>query len=103
MAAAGLDDILISYNILGADKHAFPGRARGRVEVGLRRDGNHAVLSVEDDGVGLDALWPRLEHDGRDGCGLLFLLAAELGGMAAWHARSHGGAVNRVRFPSALG
>ncbi|MBD2748864.1 PAS domain S-box protein [Microvirga sp. BT688] len=41
--------------VTNALKHAFPGKRRGMVRVGLHQEGDDVVLSIEDNGVGLPA------------------------------------------------
>jgi two-component sensor histidine kinase len=43
--------------ITNALKHAFPDRRRGAVRIGLHYEGDGALLSIEDNGVGLPATW----------------------------------------------
>jgi PAS domain S-box-containing protein len=43
--------------ITNALKHAFPDRRRGAVRIGLHHEGDDALLSIEDNGVGLPATW----------------------------------------------
>lgn len=48
---------LISNELLtNALKHAFPGRAQGRLELALQLEDEQLILKVADDGVGLDGL-----------------------------------------------
>lgn len=44
--------LLINELVTNAHKHAFAGRDKGRVEVGLRHDGDTLRLSVVDNGIG---------------------------------------------------
>jgi two-component sensor histidine kinase len=88
--------LLVNELITDSVKHAFPGRARGRIEVRLSRQGGLLVLIVRDDGVGLPA---GLDLDASQGFGLSLAksLAAQLD--ASFSARSEGGAVFELRMP----
>jgi len=54
MARASLMGLIVNELVLNALKYAFPGDREGRVGVLFRRDGQDYVLTVEDDGVGID-------------------------------------------------
>ncbi len=83
--------------IINAFKYAFPG-GEGMLRIGLRQDGAGGVLSVEDDGVGIDESSPRYAtcpdelaeaEAGRTGFGLCLVrsLAEQLGGEATLETR----------------
>lgn len=77
--------------------HAFPGRRRGRVEVGLgRQPGGSILLSVVDDGVGLpDAFDGRRPYNA--GLSILLCLAEQLRAKLSFERREPGLAV-RIEF-----
>jgi PAS domain S-box-containing protein len=89
--------LVLNELMTNALKHAFPQGRRGRVHVGMRRDGqHHAILSVRDDGVGMPAnLDPRTTSS--LGMSLVFMLAEQLGGEVDIHRAA--GTEMRIRFP----
>ena len=90
--------LIVNEAVTNALKHAFPGERQGAVTVRLRRHGESRLrLEIADDGVGLpgsDAGAP-----GGGGTRLVRLLARQLDGHAAWHARP--GTTVVVTFPEA--
>ena len=90
--------LIVNEAVTNALKHAFPGERQGAVTVRLRRHGESRLrLEIADDGVGLpgsDAGAP-----GGSGTRLVRLLARQLDGHAAWHARP--GTTVVVTFPEA--
>ena len=52
---AGAVGLLVNEIITNAVKHAFAGRERGTIRVSLRAQGNEAIMTIEDDGVGFEA------------------------------------------------
>jgi PAS domain S-box-containing protein len=79
--------------ITNALKHAFPDKRRGTIRVGLHRQGEDALLFIEDNGVGLPATRPM----GSMGMRLIEGMARSLNGTLAvegdWRTRIE------VRFP----
>jgi two-component sensor histidine kinase/ABC-type nitrate/sulfonate/bicarbonate transport system substrate-binding protein len=69
--------LIVGELVSNAAKHAFPGRARGRVDVRLRKDGGRFELRVSDDGAGMPE-----GRGGGAGIGLQLVeaLASQLGG-----------------------
>jgi two-component sensor histidine kinase len=93
--------------ISNALKHAFPNRRRGRILISFAHPaGRPAVLTVEDDGVGLPADFS-FEQSETLGVQLVWMLTGQLGGRV--HVgRGCGGFANgggrtcfEVRFPLA--
>jgi len=89
--------LIVNEAVTNALKHAFRDGRRGAVSVQLRRHGERCFrLEIADDGVGFP---------GRDagaaggGTRLVRVLARQLSGHAAWHARS--GTTVVVTFPEA--
>jgi two-component sensor histidine kinase len=72
--------LIVNELVANALKHAFPGDARGRIDVELDRDAEgKIVLSVSDDGVGMpDGV--DLANAATLGLQLVALLADQLGG-----------------------
>lgn len=50
--------LIVNELLTNSFKHAFPGKRVGRILVELKRFDDHAILRIEDDGVGM----PRLIH-----------------------------------------
>ena len=84
--------------MMNAYRHAFVGRARGKISVTLSREGDEAALVIRDDGPGL-----RQPDGSRKHLGLSIVgrLARALGG--TFSSESRDGLVARVRFPLAPG
>jgi two-component sensor histidine kinase len=57
--------LIVTELVINASKHAFPGRARGKIVVDYRSDGPSWSLSVKDDGIGL----PTGTHRAKAGLG----------------------------------
>ncbi|MEH6789093.1 sensor histidine kinase [Parasphingorhabdus sp.] len=64
--------LLINEVVTNAVKHAFTGREAGVISITLTSDDSEAVLTIEDDGVGL----PEDVRDGAQGQGFLVAFAA---------------------------
>lgn len=98
--------IALQNLVTNAVKHSPPG---GQVRVGLRRDGEHFELSVEDDGPGiaedkLERVFQRFYSEGRqDGAGLglsiVAMIVQRLGGTVALRNREGGGLCATLRLP----
>jgi two-component sensor histidine kinase len=83
--------------LTNAFKYAFPGRRRGTIVVSAQSDGEHGILTVADDGVGLpDSPVPQ---GGRRSLGLTLVnkLVEQIGGTL--EAPEPGKATYRVTFP----
>ncbi|MCW8088515.1 sensor histidine kinase [Sabulicella glaciei] len=94
--------LIVNELVTNALKYAFPDRGEGSVWVGLRREGDDVVLTVEDGGVGCDPSAP--PKGTGTGSRLVRALAAQLGGRAVQGAG--GGADSNspgtgwvIRFP----
>ena len=82
--------------LTNAFKYAFPGRRRGTIAVSAHSDGEHGILTVADDGVGLpESPLPQ----GRRSLGLTLVskLAEQIGGTL--ETPEAGKATYRVTFP----
>ena len=78
--------------VVNAVKHAFAGKANGRVTISLRQtDVGMWRCSVEDDGVGFAAAGSGQAGLGRN---LVVAMARQLGGRAVWEHRVSGSAVH---------
>ena len=104
--------LIASELISNAFRHAFPGEARGRVEVSLRSDGPEgAILEVEDDGIGMDA--EAIAHvdaevgvagnarSGTTGLRLVHLIAEQMGARLEFSPTQGGGCTARLAFRNA--
>jgi two-component sensor histidine kinase len=99
--------IVLTELVQNVVEHAYPvgeGAAEGTVEVALTNDGQHLIVTVADDGVGLP---PGFDLDRTTGLGLSIvrtLITTELQGTIEMHPRRDGdgrghGAVAEVRIP----
>jgi two-component system, sensor histidine kinase PdtaS len=79
--------------ITNAYKHAFPGGRTGAIAVSLRRDGDSAVLTIRDDGVGMKGV----AKTGSIGLQLVPLLAQQL--QATIERKDADGTTFCVTFP----
>lgn len=80
--------------ITNAYKHAFPRGRAGEITVALRRDGDDAVLTISDDGIGMQ----RETDKGSIGLQLVPLLAQQIQGRIE---RENGsGSTFRITFPA---
>jgi two-component sensor histidine kinase len=90
---AGNAGIFVNEGIGNALKHAFGEGEVGRIGVVLTSDGDRYVLSVSDDGGGM-------EEAGSPGLGMTVLKAAARGmGGDCQHVSGQGGTTVSVRFP----
>ncbi len=86
---------LIAHELLvNAFKHAFPAGRAGEIVMRLALQGNDAVLTVRDDGVGL----PMEERADGTGLRLVHALAPQVDGRMATKAHDGGGAEFRLTF-----
>jgi two-component sensor histidine kinase len=86
--------LIVNEVVVNALKYAFPADAAGNIVVSLVADGKDYLVTVADDGVGLDGKRPA---DDSLGTRIVTSLAAQLGGEPEW--RSDGGTVFSLRFP----
>lgn len=88
--------LLANELVSNALKHAFPGNHTGHVNITLEREGGDAVLTVQDDGIGLpkDVV---ADHGGSLGMDLVRSFTKRLGGTL--HLETNGGTCAEVRFP----
>jgi two-component sensor histidine kinase len=80
--------------VMNIYRHAFVDRPNGTIEVTLERDGEHALLTIADDGPGLREPDPGRVHLGFR---IVTSLSAALGGTFEW--ASGDGFSARIRFP----
>ncbi len=79
--------LIVNELVTNATKHAFPDGRAGQIMVSFIRMGGHYRLSVEDDGIGAEALGARREGLGSK---LLGLLAGQLGSQFELHPGANG-------------
>jgi len=95
-------DQLMSMSLIVAElvtnslKHAFEGRSGGRISLDLRRTDGMCVLTIADDGPGLQAN-PERPRTGSLGQGILQSLAHQLHGTISFSAGP--GTVAKLTFP----
>ncbi len=90
--------IIVNELLTNAIKHAFPGRGSGRILVTAARRGGSAVITVEDDGVGMPAA-PSADGFGTQ---LTEMLAKQIGGALRREAGAGGSGTRCVlEFPAA--
>ena len=68
--------LIVTELVINSLKHAYPGEAKGAITVGFRSTTDGWILSVEDDGIGIQG-----EHDSGKpglGTGIVTALAAQL-------------------------
>jgi PAS domain S-box-containing protein len=86
--------LIVSELVTNAAKYAFPGERPGRIGIRLQADGNAAILSVADDGVGLPSTAENLQTG--LGLGMVRGLAQQIRGTLA--IETDGGARWTLRF-----
>lgn len=88
--------LIANEAVCNALRHAFPDGRAGRVEVVLRRRGDHLVLTVTDDGIG-----PPAQRTSSRTLGLILAngFARQLGGETTLRKGRRDGAVFTLRFP----
>jgi len=90
--------LIVNELVTNALKHAFAGRAEGRVEVSLVSDHQTYLLTVEDDGVGMPSAATESRRGGM-GSQLVPSLAQQLRGSIETKSSASGTTV-ALRFPS---
>jgi two-component sensor histidine kinase len=70
--------ILMNEIISNSCKHAFPGKESGTITVNISKEGYNLLVTVEDDGIGIDA--EENMTDKTQGLELIRLLVNQLGG-----------------------
>lgn len=88
--------LIANEAVCNALRHAFADGRSGRVEVLLRRRGDHMLLTVTDDGIG-----PPAQRSSAQKLGLILAngFARQLGGETTLRRGRRGGAVFTLRFP----
>jgi two-component sensor histidine kinase len=88
--------LLVTEAVSNAIRYAFPDGRPGRISIRFAAEGDHAALTIADDGIGLHA---EAEAEGGDGLGLRLIqgFAAHLGGEV--RIESGEGTRLSLRFP----
>ena len=86
--------LIVNEVVVNALKYAFPNGTAGNIVVSLASGEGDYLLSVADDGVGLDG---KVAADDSLGTRIVVSLAGQLGGVPEW--RSNGGTTFSLRFP----
>ena len=88
--------LLVNELATNAFKHAFTGREKGLLSVSAKRQGDEAVLTVQDDGSGIPDGWS--QSRGKTlGMELIQALSGQLRGVMDFD--SNGGTRFSLRFP----
>ena len=87
--------LIITELMMNALKHGFSRASEGTISLRLVRDESDIVLTVSDNGKGLEAAPPR---EGSLGMTIMRSLAAQLGGSIGWS--SEPGTTARLAFPA---
>lgn len=92
--------LVVNELATNAVKYAFPG-GKGQLRIGFAKDGDDAVLTVADDGIGLNP--PSTSNPSSSGLGTRFVGAfvRQLGGTQAT-ATSSGGTTFTIRLPGSI-
>lgn len=89
--------LIVNELVTNALKHAFPGQRPGRLAITARQEGEHVVLTFEDDGVGLGA--PDADQPSF-GTELVETLTRQIGGEKTVSAREPSGTRIVLRLPA---
>ena len=90
--------IAVNEFAINAAKHAYPGRSGGRLDVTCRREGAELVLTVSDEGKGLD-IGPKPGGAGGLGMSIVAAIVRDLRGTLS--VKNDDGAVFTIRAPLA--
>jgi two-component sensor histidine kinase len=88
--------------LLNSLKHAFDGRAAGRIDAELRTIRDQVTLTIRDDGNGLCP--PAIESEEQRGTGmdLVQAISHQLGGEFVINRVPAGGTIATISFPSRM-
>jgi two-component sensor histidine kinase len=88
--------------LLNALKHAFHGRAAGKVDAELRAASDRITLTIRDDGIGYMPRSSELEEPRGSGIELVRAMARQLGGELVLNDAPAGGTCATISFPDKL-
>ncbi len=89
--------MIVNELLTNAVKHAFPHGGEGTIRIGMTQDGDHAVLTVEDDGVGATA--ESASETQGDSLGLVIVEALVAQISATMETRTDEGTAATIRIP----
>ncbi|TWT09990.1 sensor histidine kinase [Reyranella sp. CPCC 100927] len=92
--------LIVTEAVSNALVHAFAATAEPRITIAATESDGHIVLSIDDNGSGIEQDADGLAERGGLGLTLLQGLSAQLGGELAMSRRPEGGTRVLVRFPS---
>jgi len=94
--------LIVNELLLNSLKHAFHGRAKGKVDAELRTTGDRVTLTILDDGNGfVSSPAEKGEHHGT-GIDLVHAMSRQLGGNFAVNRTPAGGTCATISFPSKM-
>jgi two-component sensor histidine kinase len=88
--------------LLNSLKHAFHGRAVGKIDAGLRMSGDRVVLTIGDDGNGFVPKPPKIEEQRGSGTDLVQAMSRQLGGEFVVNRMPVGGTCATISFRSKM-
>jgi two-component sensor histidine kinase len=88
--------IIVTELVTNAYKYAYPDRTDGDIRVELAATGSDAILTVEDDGIGLGNT--KVPSGTRLGTRVMTSMTSSLGGTLEFAAGANGGTVANLRF-----
>jgi two-component sensor histidine kinase len=86
--------------LLNALKHAFHGRARGKVDAELRTTRDRVTITIRDDGIGFVPPPTETEEQRGTGMDLVQAMSRQLGGEFVVNRMPAGGTCATISFPS---
>jgi len=88
--------------LLNSLKHAFYGRAAGKIDAGLGMSGDRVVLTIRDDGNGFVRRRREIEEQRGTGVDLVQAMSRQLGGEFVVNRVATGGTCATISFPSKM-
>jgi two-component sensor histidine kinase len=86
--------LIINEAVTNAIKYAFPGKRMGRIRIGLKKDGEDIILTIADNGIGIDS---KLASGGADSLGLKLIrgLSEDINGVCSF-SNDHGTTISVI-------
>jgi two-component sensor histidine kinase len=94
--------LIVNELLLNSLKHAFRGRAAGKVDADLRMSGDRVVLTIRDDGNGFVPRPPEIEEQRETGIDLVRAMSRQLGGEFVVTRTAAGGTCATISFRSKI-
>jgi two-component sensor histidine kinase len=88
--------------LLNALKHAFHGRAAGKIDAELRTTRDRVTLTIRDDGNGIVHPQTEIGDQGGTGIDLVQAMSRQLGGEFVVNRMPAGGTCATISFPSKM-